>query len=208
MATNRGKLEIFSSLVLLIFASCLLLANVSHAQTNEVLGEVELRGATRVEKLAGVWVDGQYLGFLKELKGTKQILLLPGEHEITVRQSGYQDFNQKVALEPGQKVVLRVAMVRDPRAQYPTVTSKVKTLIRPSRAAVFVDEVFAGHADEFDGPGQVLLVAAGKHRILVTLPGYQAFETDVTLVANQQFLLKTDLIKTTIAKADSSMKQK
>ena len=55
------------------------------AQSNEVLGEIELVGATKVEKTSGVWVDGQYLGYLKELKGSKKILLLPGPHEIVAR---------------------------------------------------------------------------------------------------------------------------
>src|SRR3989442_1698385 len=52
------------------------------AQSNEVLGEIELVGATKIEKTSGVWVDGQYLGYLKELKGSKKILLLPGSHEL------------------------------------------------------------------------------------------------------------------------------
>jgi hypothetical protein len=55
---------------------------------NDVLGELELVGATKVENTSGVWIDGQYLGYLKELKGSKKILLLPGEHEIAVRQGG------------------------------------------------------------------------------------------------------------------------
>src|ERR1035437_3108906 len=74
------------------------------AQSNQVLGEIELVGASKVEKTSGVWVDGQYLGYLKELKGTKKILLLPGEHEIVVRQGGYQDFTQKVVLQPGERL--------------------------------------------------------------------------------------------------------
>ena len=52
---------------------------------NAVLGEIQLEGATKVEKTSGVWVDGQYVGYLKELKGSKKVLLLPGEHEIAVR---------------------------------------------------------------------------------------------------------------------------
>jgi hypothetical protein len=31
------------------------------------------------------------VGYLKELKGSKKVLLLPGQHVITVRQGGYQD---------------------------------------------------------------------------------------------------------------------
>ena len=57
---------------------------------NKVLGELQFEGASNVERNAGVWVDGQYLGYLKELKGSKAVLLLPGEHEIAVRQAGYR----------------------------------------------------------------------------------------------------------------------
>jgi hypothetical protein len=40
-----------------------------------------------------VWVDGQYVGYLNELKGSNKLLLLPGKHIITVRQNGYHDFD-------------------------------------------------------------------------------------------------------------------
>jgi hypothetical protein len=175
---------------------------------NEVLGEVQLIGATKVEKSSGVWVDGQYVGYLKELKGSKKILLLPGEHEIAVRQSGYKDFTQRVVLEPGQKHTINVAMEKDPQAQYPEQTAQVKMSVSPNRAAVFVDENYVGHVDEFDGPGQALLLAIGKHRIKITLPGYQTFETEVNLLANQKFELKTDLFKGTITQAGPLIKEK
>src|SRR5947209_3992656 len=81
----------------LMFLICTLLpfARLSFAQSNQILGEIELVGPSKVEKTSGVWVDGQYLGYLKELKGSKKILLLPGQHEIAVRQDGYQDFASK-----------------------------------------------------------------------------------------------------------------
>jgi hypothetical protein len=65
----------------------------------------------------------------------------------------------------------------------------------PDRAAVLVDGLFVGHVAEFGGVGRALLVAPGKHKITVSLPGYQTFETEIDLVANQKFRLKTDLIK-------------
>jgi hypothetical protein len=55
------------------------------AEQSDFWGEIELVGPSKVEKTSGVWVDGQYLGYLKELKGSTKILLLPGEHEIVVR---------------------------------------------------------------------------------------------------------------------------
>ena len=65
----------------LMFLICTLLpfARLSFAQSNQILGEIELVSPSKVEKTSGVWVDGQYLGYPKELKGSKKILLLPGE---------------------------------------------------------------------------------------------------------------------------------
>ena len=76
----------------LMFLICTLLpfARLSFAQSNQILGEIELVSPSKVEKTSGVWVDGQYLGYPKELKGSKKILLLPGEHEIVARQDCYQ----------------------------------------------------------------------------------------------------------------------
>lgn len=162
---------------------------------NDVLGEVELIGATKVEKTSGVWVDGQYLGYLNELKGSKKILLLPGDHDISVRQGGYVDFTRRVSVRPGEKLSVDVKMEKDTRVQMPQVTAEIKLDVNPNRAAVLVDGVFIGHVAEFNGIGKALLVAPGKRHITITLPGYQTFETDVDLVANQKFTLKTELLK-------------
>ena len=55
-----------------------------------------------------------------------------------------------------------------------------------------------GHVAEFGGVGRALLVAPGKRKITVSLPGYQTFETEINLVANQKFQVKTDLVKSRV----------
>src|SRR6202140_2402779 len=80
----------------LVLLSTLMFVPALHSGNN-VLGEIELVGASKVENTSGVWVDGQYVGYLNELKGSKKLLLLPGEHDITVRQGGYLDFTQKIS---------------------------------------------------------------------------------------------------------------
>jgi len=171
-----------------------ILVGILHAG-NDVLGEIQLLGATKVERTSGVWVDGQYLGYLQELKGSKKILLLPGEHEIVVRQGGYLDFAQKIGIQPGEKKIISVTMARDSRVQMPQVTAEIKLDVNPNRAAVFVDGVFIGHVAEFGGIGRALLVTPGKRRIIIKLPGYQSFETDIGLLANQKSTIKTELVK-------------
>ncbi len=128
--------------------SCLFFVASTHAG-NEVLGQVDLVGATKVERTSGVWIDGQYVGYLRELKGSKKILLLPGEHEITVRQGGYIDFVQKIIVRAGETQTLDVKMEKDARVQLPRITAEIKLDVNPNRAAVFVDGVFVGHVAEF-----------------------------------------------------------
>jgi len=172
-----------------------------------VLGELEFIGSGKVEKTSGVWVDGQYVGYLKELKGRKKIMLLAGEHEISVRQAGYQDFDQKVIVEPRLILNVPVKMQKSPEETWPTVTAELKVDIKPDRAAVFVDDRFLGHAGELGGAFHSMLLSPGMHRIKVELPGYQNFETDVNLVAGQKSVVKTDLAKGSINQADALIDQ-
>ena len=184
--------------IVAILAFVSLVAGALFAE-NKVLGEIQLVGASKVERDSGVWVDGQYVGYLKELKGSKKILLLPGEHQIVVRQGGYQDFTQNIVVQPGQQQVVNVKMEKDPRFQMPNVFSEIKLSVDPDRAAVFVDGLFVGHVSEFDGIAKSLLVAPGKRKVSISLPGYKTFETEVDLAPNQKFKIKTDLVKEPVA---------
>jgi hypothetical protein len=158
-----------------------------------VMGELEFEGKGKVEQGAGVWVDGNYVGYLKELKGKKKIMLLPGQHEVVVRQSGYADNVQKVLVQPGEKRLVSVTLELAPHATVPNVTAKLKLNIKPKRAAVFLDEKYVGHASEFGGRFRAMEISPGKHRIRVELPGYRTFVTEVDLLANQETEVKTEL---------------
>lgn len=184
-----------SWLWVLLFVVFVFVLPIPMRATNEVMGQIEFEGKSHVEKTSGVWVDGAYVGYLKELKGSKKVLLLPGEHLIAARQDGYQDFTQKILVQPGQTQVVRVAMEKGLTGPLPNVTATIKITVNPSRAAVFVDGLFVGHVGEFEGVGRGMLVVPGTHRIKVALPGYQTFETDINVIANQKLEIKTDLAK-------------
>ncbi|MGA7853350.1 MAG: PEGA domain-containing protein [Candidatus Acidiferrales bacterium] len=174
--------------------------------TNQVMGQVEFVGKTKPEKTAGVWVDGQYVGYVNELKGDKKVLLLPGEHSISVRQTGYLDSDQKIVTEPGKKTILTISLEKDPKAMFSASNAQVKLKVTPERAAVFVDGKFAGTANQFKGVGRAMLIAPGKHHIKVGLAGYQPFETDVSLEPNQKVTIKTDLVAGSIDQAGPAIK--
>lgn len=170
--------------------------------SNTVMGEIHFVGRSNVERTSGVWVDGQYVGYLKELTGSKKVMLLPGKHTIVVRQDGYKDFTDEVTLQPGEKQDISVAMektVVGPRSQ---VNSTVTISANPSRAAVFVDGLYVGHVHEFRGWGRAMLVAPGAHRIRIALPGYETFEADINPKPDQKVEIKTDLMKSAVPLSD------
>jgi hypothetical protein len=193
--------------VLLLICAVSPLAPRLRAQDNKIMGQVDFVPATKMEKSAGVWIDGQYVGHVSELKGDKKILLLPGEHQISARATGYADFNDKVTIEPGKTLELTVQLTKDPKAEFSQVTSEIKLRVDPDRAAVFVDGSFAGYAHEFGGIGRSMLVSPGKHEIKIALPGYRDFTTEVNLLPKQKFTIETKLLTGSISQADPSVKQ-
>jgi hypothetical protein len=174
---------------------------------NKVMGQVNFSPTTKVERNAGVWIDGEYVGFVNELKDDKKILLLPGEHEISVRESGYKDLTQNIVVEPGKEITVALKMERDPRVQFSDVNAEVKLNVTPDRAAVFIDNAFVGYVHEFGGLGRAMLVAPGKHQLKIALPGYKNFVADINLHSDQKYTIKTDLLPGSITEADPSIKK-
>jgi hypothetical protein len=173
---------------------------------NQVMGQVDFAGKTKAEKTAGVWIDGQYVGYIKELKGDKKVLLLPGEHTIAVRQTGYLELVQKVVTEPGKEMLVTVNLERDPKAQFSAAPGLIKLKVLPERAAVFVDGAFAGTVNQFSGVGREMEIAPGDHHIKIDLAGYKPFETDVTIATKQKVTIKTELQPGSILQADPAIK--
>lgn len=188
---------------LFIVLSCV---SASLFAENKILSEVKIEPSTGIEKNAGVWVDGQYLGYVKELKGNKKILLMPGKHEVSFREPWYKDDTEELLLEPGEVHAIQLTLVRnDTPADKAAATAELKIEAIPDRAAVFVDEQFLGHVNEFGGVGKALLLIPGAHKVRIALPGYQPFETVVNLRDHQKMKIETKLVKGSITDQGSSV---
>jgi hypothetical protein len=175
---------------------------------DRITGQIHFRAASKTIKTSGVWVDGEYVGNLGELKGGNRLRLLPGSHEISVRQAGYSDFTQKVVVEPRGVVEVSVNMDRDLRFTYPDskTGAQVRLTVNPGRAAVFLDDYYVGTVDQFYGIEHSMLVVPGKHHIKIALPGFKTFETELNLSPRQKFEIKTDLATGSINDADASIR--
>src|SRR5258705_7137119 len=116
----------------------ILLIGVVCAQ-DRVQSELRFAAHSKDEKTAGVWVDGQYVGFVKELAGDKKLMLLPGKHEIVIRQAWYNEFVNEVILEPGKTHEVKVELVKSARLPTKDATGELKIAANPSRAAGIFD---------------------------------------------------------------------
>ena len=189
---NHRVVQVFLGIMLLIPAM---------SADERVQSELRFTAHTKDEKTAGVWVDGQYVGFVKELEGNNKLKLLPGRHEVVIRQAWYDEFVKQIVLEPGQTQELNVALVKSARLPTKDATGELKIAATPSRAAVFVDGQYAGHVEEFDGVGKAMLLTPGQHHLRIALPGYLPFDTMVDLRAQQKLKIQTDLVKGSITGA-------
>jgi hypothetical protein len=195
-----------SSLSVLVAMLSTMLVCPLHAE-NRVLAELRFLAHGSAAKTAGVWVDGQYVGYVKELNGNKKVLLLPGKHEIVVRQPWYKDYVEQAVLEPGEVHIIRLSLAKDGRIPSKSAMGELKISTTPERAAVFVDDQFAGHANEFDGLGKAMLLTPGQHRVRIALPGYLPFETVVDLRPHQKLKIQTALVKGSITEAGALVSQ-
>ena len=168
----------------------------ARAQENQQPGEVRFDADNQEERDSGVWIDGKYFGYVKELKGNKKVLLAPGEHEISIRQDGYKNFEQKITVQAGQVQSVNVVMEENPKAIYPgDDAAELRLDIQPKRAAVFVDDAYVGHGGDFGGRFHSMLVSPGKHQLKVTLAGYQVYQKEINPVANEKSRMKIVLDK-------------
>ena len=168
------------------------------AQQNQQPGEVRFSADNEQQRDSGVWIDGKYFGYVKELKGDKKVLLPPGEHEISIRSDGYKDLVEKIVVEPGQAQTVDVVMEENPKAIYPgDDAAELRLDIQPKRAAVFLDDAYVGHGGDFGGRFRSMLVGPGKHRLKVTLNGYRSYEGEINPVASEKSRMKIVLEKET-----------
>ena len=203
----RYRLRVWSVIVLAAISALISMQPTTHAQ-DRIMGQVHFLATSKAIKTSGVWIDGEYVGTLGELKGGNRLRLLPGSHEISVRQAGYSDFTQKVVVEPRWVVQVRVNMDRDLRFTYPDpkTGAEVRLNVNPSRAAVFLDDYYVGTVDQYYGIEHAMLVVPGKHRIKIALAGFKSFETEMNLSPRQKFEIRTDLVTGSINDADPSIR--
>ncbi|HLK50132.1 MAG TPA: PEGA domain-containing protein [Bryobacteraceae bacterium] len=114
---------------------------------------------------AGVFVDGKYFGPAANFRVARTYSLPAGEHEVRLVDPRYQEFVTKVNIEAGKKLTLRQNLTPVALAKPPF--GRLRTVSADKFAAVYVNEKYCGHADEFSNFAQGLLLNPGEYDVKI-----------------------------------------
>jgi len=138
---------------------------------------------TRIKPhVAGVFVDGNYHGTASQFKSAG-IALPAGEHKVKIVDPRYEALERTVKIEAGKTQTIRQSLRPKAVAQPPFGSFKIK---KGGRAAVYLNGAYYGEADEFNGPGQVLLLKPGEYNLrVVPVAGGTPLERKITITARK-----------------------
>jgi len=137
---------------------------------------------------AGVFVDGKYLGPTANFRKARTYSVPAGEHEIRLVDPRYHDVTTKVTIEAGQKKELLATMVPLPLTKPPY--GRLRTINADKFAAVYVNEHFCGHVDEFSNSHQALLLNPGEYDVKIVPEKGTAVSAKVTIVADKTVIVR------------------
>jgi len=138
---------------------------------------------------AGVFVDGKYLGPAANFRMSRKYAVPAGEHEVSLKDPRYEEYTTKVTIAPGKTTVLPYTLKPVALAQPPF--GAMKTDGGSKFDAVYINDKYMGHLDEFDGPNEKLLLNPGEYEVkIVPVSGGQAHEETIKIEADRTTVVR------------------
>jgi hypothetical protein len=134
-------------------------------------------------------VDGEYVGPAANFGMARKCAVAVGEHEVILREPRNQEYKTPVKIEADRTATVSQSLQELALARPPFGRLKVKGFEK--YAAVYVNEAYMGHEDEFNGPNQGLLMTPGVYNVKVTSQtGSTLMEEKVTIQQDKVSTLK------------------
>jgi len=138
---------------------------------------------------AGVFVDGKYVGPAANFGAARKYALPPGHHEIRLVDPRYEEAVTTVDLAAGKTTVLSQTLKPLPLAKGPFGT--LKTHSADKFAAVYINDKYYGHNDEFDNFAQGMLLPVGEYTVRIEpLSGGTKVEKKVRIEAGKTVVVE------------------
>jgi len=137
---------------------------------------------------AGVFVDGKYLGPAANFRIARTYPVAAGDHEVKLSDPRYEELTTKVTIQPGKKTTISETLKALPPPKPPF--GKVRTENPDKFAAVYVNEKFMGHVDEFNNGSQGLLLNPGEYTVKIVPATGQPITQTVKVEADKTVIVK------------------
>ncbi len=135
--------------------------------------------------VAGLYIDGKYVGPTENFHISIKYAVSPGEHTIRLVDPRYEDYETTVTAEAGKTKKFSYNLTAKQIPQPPF--GEIRTIQGASKyTAVFLNAQYVGHVDEFSNKFQRLLVPPGSYMIRFENPESGAtYEESITISGNQ-----------------------
>ena len=138
---------------------------------------------------AGVFIDGKYVGPAANFKVSRKYAVSPGEHEVKLLEPRYEDIVKKVTVQAGKTTKVSETMKALPAPKPPF--GVLRTMGPDKFAAVYLNDKFMGHVDEFSNPAQGLKINPGTYTIrIVPVSGGNEHKEEVKIEADKTTIVR------------------
>ena len=137
----------------------------------------------------GLFLDGKYLGPAANFRMARTYTVPAGEHELKLEEPRFEEVVKKITIASGKKTVITEKMKALPIPKGPF--GRLRTENTDKFAAVYVNNKFYGHVDEFSNSSQGLLLPPGEYEVRIEPTGGGAPVTQkVKLEADRTVVVK------------------
>jgi len=137
---------------------------------------------------AGVFVDGKYLGPAANFRVARTYPVAAGEHEVKLEDPRYEPLTTKVTITAHKKTTIHETLKELPPPKPPF--GRLRTESTDKFAAVYVNDRYMGHADEFSNSAQGLLLNPGEYTVKIVPASGAPVTKTVKIEADKTVIVK------------------
>lgn len=137
---------------------------------------------------AGVFVDGKYMGPAANFRVARTYSVAAGEHEVKLADPRYEELTTKVTVAAGKKTTIHQTLKELALAKPPF--GRLRTESPDKFAAVYVNDKYMGHTDEFNNSSQGLLINPGEYSVKIVPASGAPVTQNVKIEADKTVIVK------------------
>ena len=133
-------------------------------------------------------MDGKYLGPAANFRIARTYQVAAGEHELKLVDPRYEEVTTKVTIQSGKKTVISETLKALPAPKPPF--GRLRTENSDKFAAVYINDKFMGHVDEFSNSAQGLLLPPGEYAVKIVPASGQPITQSVKIETDKTVIVK------------------